>query len=191
MSAFNSISQIIKSRRSIYPQHYIQKEIDKSTIEAIIENATWAPNHKKTEPWRFIVFHSEAGRQRLSDYFAAYYKNNTAPENFSEIQQKKASEKPMQSACVIAIVLQHHPEGIVPDWEEIAAVSCAVQNMWLSTTAAGLGSYWSSPGSILKANEFLGLKEGERCLGLFFMGHHNAPEMDRKRISVDEKTSWL
>lgn len=191
MQSLESISELIRNRKSIYPQHYIQKEIDKNTIDNILENATWAPNHKKTEPWRFIVFHSEVGRQSLSTYFSDYYQKNTAPENFSEIQQKKASEKPLQSACVIAIVMQHHLDNILPEWEEVAAVSCAVQNMWLSCTAAGIGSYWSSPGSILKANEFLNLKEGEKCLGLFFMGYHEAPTADRKRTSVDEKTSWL
>jgi nitroreductase len=63
--------------------------------------------------------------------------------------------------------------------------------MWLSCTAEGIGSYWASPKSILEAKEFLQLQEGERCLGLFFMGYHNAPETDRKRIAINEKTIWL
>lgn len=191
MLDYKETEELIRNRRSIFPQHYIQKTIDKTTIASIIENATWAPNHKKTEPWRFIVFHTEESRQKLSNFFSMNYKNSTPLENFTELQFKKAGEKPLQAACVIAIVMQHHVDGIVPEWEEIAAVACGVQNMWLSCTSLNIGSYWASPGSILKANDFLELKEGERCLGLFYMGYHNAPETSAKRMSVEEKTKWL
>ena len=34
---------------------------------------------------------------------------------------------------------------MVPEWEEIAAVSMAVQNMYLTCTANNIGCYWSSP----------------------------------------------
>ena len=46
----------------------------------------------------------------------------------------------------------------------IEAVACAVQNMWLSCTTLGIGSYWSSPKSIIEAKEFLGLDENEKCI---------------------------
>jgi len=66
----------------------------------------------------------------------------------------------------------------------------AVQNMWLSCTAINLGCYWSSPKAALEANEFLGLGEGERCLGLFYMGWHEMPEIPGKRGAVEEKVVW-
>ena len=34
----------------------------------------------------------------------------------------------------------------MPEWEETAAVACAVQNMHLAFTAEGLAGYWSSGG---------------------------------------------
>ena len=34
----------------------------------------------------------------------------------------------------------------MPEWEETAAVACAVQNMHLTLTAEGLAGYWSSGG---------------------------------------------
>ena len=46
-------------------------------IEQILENANWAPNHKKTEPWRFKVFRG-AALERLSDYLGEWYRANTA-----------------------------------------------------------------------------------------------------------------
>ena len=79
-------------------------------------------------------------------------------------------KKSLQSGCVIAICMYNDPTVAIPEWEEVAAVACAVQNMWLSCTALGIGSYWSSPKSIIEAREFLGLNENENCLGLFLHG---------------------
>lgn len=190
-SSIESISRLIRSRRSVFPQFYTDQPIEKETLEEILENATWAPNHKKTEPWRFIVFYSEDARKKLSQFFEDHYKKQTPPENYSELQQKKAGEKPLQAGAVVAIIMQHHVDNIVPEWEEIAAVACGVQNMWLTCTAKNIGSYWASPGSILKANEFLELESNEKCLGLLYMGYHEAPDLPAKRMTIEEKTKWM
>ena len=39
-----------------------------------------------------------------------------------------------------------HEGKLMPEWEETAAVACAVQNMHLTLTAEGLAGYWSSGG---------------------------------------------
>ena len=41
--------------------------------------------------------------------------------------------------------MQRDPGERIPEWEELASVACAVQNMWLSATSYGIGAYWSSP----------------------------------------------
>lgn len=184
------VNELIRSRRSIFPGTYIEQPIPRAIIEQILENANWAPNHRHTEPWRFKVFQGAALKD-LSDYLADWYIQNTPEENYSEKKHQKTKAKPLKSACVIAIVMQRDEEERVPEWEEVAAVSCAVQNMWLSCTAYNIGCYWSSPKSIIKADTFLKLKEGERCLGLFYMGYHNMPKLDGKRRSIADKVEWL
>ena len=47
---------IIKNRRSVFPQQYNTKPITRDTILQVLEAANWAPTHKKTEPWRFKIF---------------------------------------------------------------------------------------------------------------------------------------
>ena len=185
--AFN---QLIKSRRSIFPQTYTDQPIAQDIIEQILENANWAPNHKKTEPWRFKVFRG-AALERLSDYLGEWYMANTAEEKFSEKKLEKTKKKPMQSACVIAICMQRDPKESLPEWEEIAAVACAVQNMWLSCTAYNIGCYWSSPRSIIEAKDFLELGEGEQCFGLFYMGYHKMPLIEIQRGDRNDKVSWI
>ncbi len=184
------VSELIRKRRSIFPKTYNDKPIPRPIIEEVLENANWAPTHRLTEPWRFKVFVGQS-LERLGNYLADFYQNNTPPEGFSEAKHKKTKESPLRSACVIAICMQRDPTNSVPEWEELAAVACAVQNMWLTCTAHGIGSYWSTPKAALAAYEFLGLGEGERCLGLFYMGYHDLPEMPGKRSSISEKTTWF
>ena len=182
---FTILTEIIHSRRAVFPQFYEAGQISDELIDAIIENGRWAPNHKKTEPWRFVVI-TKAKLQELSDYLMEEYKNKTSPENFDAIKMKKAGEKPLQSAAVIAICIHRSPETLIPAWEETAAVACAVQNMWLSCTALHIGCYWSTPGAISKMNEFLKLEEHESCIGLFYMGWTKESIPVTKRKGVEE-----
>lgn len=188
----SDISALIHRRRAIFPKFYIPgKPVERSILEQLLENANWAPTHRLTEPWRFRIFHSEESRRRLGTYLSEFYQKNTPLEQFSEEKMKKNGENPLRSGAVIAIVMQRDPTESVPEFEEIAAVAMAVQNMWLTCTAMGLGCYWSTPRAALQAGEFLELQPGERCLGLFYLGWHEAPDLPGKRKPVTEKTVWL
>ena len=53
-------NQLARSRRSVFPDQFeAGKKVDDTIIKEIITNATWAPNHGKTEPWQFTVFTGE------------------------------------------------------------------------------------------------------------------------------------
>ena len=184
------INTIIRSRRSIYPPAYNDKKIEPVIIEQILENANWAPNHRKTEPWRFKVFTGTA-LDKLSKFLHNDYTTHTPPEKFSEIKLKKTTNKPLQSACVIAICMQRDPEESLPEWEEIAAVACAVQNMWLTARAHNIGAYWSTPSVIHRIGDFLQLKADERCLGFFYMGYTNHEWPEGKRGNIGEKVVYV
>lgn len=179
----NILTEIIKSRRAIFPQFYEAGQIDQEIINVVLNNARWAPTHKKTEPWRFVVIKNEK-LQLLSNFLSDFYKSKTKEENFDAVKMKKAGEKPLQSACVIAICIHRSPETLIPAWEETAALACAVQNIWLSCAALNIGSYWSTPEAIYSMQSFLGLGENEFCLGLFYMGwtKYQAPLSNRKGL---------
>jgi len=185
-----ALSQVIAQRRSVFPQMYNDKPISKETIELLLENANWAPTHKKTEPWRWKVI-TGAGLQKLSEYVGEYYKSNTPKEKFSEIKYKKTIQKPLQSQAVIAICMYNDPDIDIPEWEEIAATAMAVQNMWLSCTSLGIGSYWSSPSSAFAATQFLNLEENEKCLGWFYLGKYDSIPLEGKRNPYIDKVSWI
>jgi nitroreductase len=186
------LSDLIRRRRSVFPQFYApDRPVERGLIEMLLENANWAPTHKRTEPWRFHVFHSDESRERLGTFLAEGYRRATTPETFSEEKFKKTLNNPRRSGAVIALCVWHDAAARLPEFEEVAAVACAVQNMWLTCTALGLGSYWSTPGPIIGRPEILDLPDDQRCLGLFYLGWHTMPDVPGKRASVAEKTQWL
>ena len=184
----SELNILIKKRRAVFPNVYNDKEISQKTIAQILENANWAPTHKLTEPWRFKILRGGA-LPRLADFMVNDYKTHTPIEAQTDIKLKKAAENPLRSSCVIAICMKRH-EGL-PEWEELAAVAMAVQNMWLSCTALGIGAYWSSPGLIVRMNNFLNLQDDEKCLGLFYMGYSDAPLLEGKRKPIEDKIIWI
>jgi len=185
----SEITQLIRHRRSIFPAAYNGKAISKDILEEVLENANWAPTHRFTEPWRFKVFQGQS-LEKLGEFLGETYKELVDESRFSLMKYKKTKKKPLQSACVIAICMQCDLEARVPEWEELAATACAVQNMWLTCAAYGIGAYWSSPKTIHHAHEFLKLKEGEKCLGFFYMGYSDLPHPEGKRESIADKVVW-
>ena len=66
-------------------------------------------------------------------------------DKYSPMKINKFIEKVKLSDTVISVCMNRDESNRVPEWEEIAAVSMAVQNMWLSCYVNSIGSYWSTP----------------------------------------------
>jgi len=182
------IFDLIKKRRSVFPAQYIDKPISKATIKEILEAANWAPNHKKTEPWRFKVLQGESQAKLGLFLSPKYLENERQPKEF---KVKKLIENPKKAGAVIAICMQRDPLESLPEWEEIAATAMAVQNMWLCCTEMGIGSYWSSPGLVKYMDDFFDLKEGETCLGFFYMGYYDSELPEASRTPIADKVVWM
>ncbi|MCF8238695.1 MAG: nitroreductase [Saprospiraceae bacterium] len=184
------LNNLIARRRSVFPPVFTDQPIEKEIIVQLLENANWAPNHRRTEPWRFQVFRGQA-LLRLADFMAKAYRDKATETSYSETKELKTRKNILRSDTVIVIILQHDPEEKVPEWEEIAAVAAAVQNLWLSTTAYGLGGYWSTPSTLPALTDWLDLPEGQRCMGIFYLGHYEMPQIPGQRGPVAEKIKWV
>lgn len=191
----HAVTDTIRNRRSIYANEFIKRGITDTTLEEILTNATWAPTHKMTEPWRFIIFKGKY-LEALGLFMADYYKDYYA----KKLSHKEATKKynfllkyPLNAVCVIGVVLVQNPKMALPEWEEIAAVSCAVQNMALTCTAHNLGAYWSTPQGAIDYVKTFGIKENEKSLGLFYIGHYNHAKhrSKKKRTELYKKVTWL
>lgn len=102
---FNSeeINHLIRVRRSVFPKDYSGETVPDRVIEQMLENANWAPTHKLTEPWRFVVFAGE-GRKALAAFQSECYKQVTAAKGtFQEDRYLSLQTKPMESSHIIAV----------------------------------------------------------------------------------------
>jgi nitroreductase len=185
-------NDLIRSRRTIYPEQFSERQVHREQLEVILNNAQWAPTHGNTQPWRFKVF-SEAARQRLSDFLAKTYLEITPIEQQKDAKLAKMLKRPLLASAVIAVCMERQPEEKILEIEEIEAVACAIQNMHLSCTAYGLGGFWSTPKLIYhsKMNEFLGLKEKDKCLGLFYIGYPAIEWPAAHRKPLEYTTEWF
>jgi nitroreductase len=187
-----TLDNIIQNRRSIFPKSYDpQKDIPVDLILQILNNANAAPSHRLTEPFRYEILRGSS-RQDLANFLLEDYLQNTPVDQQSEMKMRKVQENPLRSAVVIALKMKRHAD-LVPEWEEIAAVAMAVQNMWLTCTELGIGSYWSSPSAMVnRGGQFLTLHGDEQCLGLFYMGYPltTVPFPAPKRTSIESKITW-
>ncbi|MGI9581109.1 nitroreductase family protein [Chryseobacterium sp. RRHN12] len=167
MNKATILKEIIQERRSIFPKDYTDAEIPQEVLEEILHAATLAPNHKRTKPWRFKIFKGEE-KAKLASEMQAIYKATQPEQLFLEKKYNDIGFKINKADVVVSIIVNF--SGMVPEWEEIAATSMAVQNMYLTCTANNIGCYWSSPKIVDHLKDSLTIEENQKCLGLFYMG---------------------
>ena len=79
----SEITELIRERRTIYPEQFNDRKVHIEQIELILNNAQWAPTHGNTQPWRFQVF-TEDARTSLSDFLSKTYIELTPKEKQKE-----------------------------------------------------------------------------------------------------------
>lgn len=187
------LNDLIKNRRSIYPNMYTGEPVADEIIHQMLENANWAPTHKISEPWRFVVFKGE-GLKKLADFQAELYKKVTSADGtFKEDNYEKLSKKPLSASHVIAIGMHRDEKERLPEIEEVEAVACAVQNMYLTAAAYDIGCYWGSGGITYfeEAKSFFGLGEKDKLLGFFYVGTPKIKPPKGRRKPIEQKVDWV
>lgn len=188
----NQLNTLMRQRRSTFPKQYdAGKQVDDAIIRQLLENANWAPTHKLTEPWRFTVFTGN-GLKTFANLQASVYKNSAGAQFNAENYQKLLTT-PLLASHIISIGMKRHAEKNIPEMEEIAAVACAVQNMYLTAAAYDVGCYWSTGGVTFNeaTKPFFGLDTADKLMGFFYVGVVAVPSPPGKRRPVEEKVKWI
>lgn len=190
------VNKIIRGRRSMFVAQFKKNDpVDDSIIEEMLENANWAPTHKLTQPWRFIVYTGE-GLKKFADYQAELYKKRAEKNGtpFIEATYQKFKENPLKASHVIAILMKRTEGSGIPVMEEIAAVSMAVQNMYLTASAHGLAAYWGTGGPTFweEAREDFGLEGEDMLMGFFYVAKPATENWPAgKREPIADKVGWI
>ncbi|MGP5066113.1 nitroreductase family protein [Psychrobacter alimentarius] len=115
----------------------------RAQIEAAIECAATAPDHKKLNPWRFIVTQGKA-RHQLGQALleAAQEKAAQEGEVLSEKDIKKTQSMPLRAPLIITVVTKIQAHKKVPPFEQMLSAGAAVQNLILALKAQGFSTVW-------------------------------------------------
>ena len=188
----SEITELIRARRTIYPEQFSDRKVHKEQVELLLNNAQWAPTHGNTQPWRFKVF-MEEGREKLSDFLSQTYLQQTPKEQQKDDKLAKLLTRPLKSSVIIAVCMERQKTEIISELEEIEAVACAIQNMHLTATAYGIGAFWSTTKLIhtQEMNTFLGIGEKDKCIGLFYVGYPNIEWPKAHRKPIEYTTKWI
>lgn len=144
----------------------------REVLERIIAAATWAPNHRTTEPWRFTVLQGDA----RVDFGEALVEELDSPKAVEALRTK------VVRAPVLIVVSQHRPPGTPEnselDLEDYGATCAAVQNLLVAAHAEGLAAKWSTGEMATSRAAFahLGLPEADRIVALVYLGIPEASE---------------
>lgn len=145
-----------------------ERTVPDSEIADLCETAQWAPNHKRTWPWRFSAFSGDS-RLRLGEAFVADMIANEFGDGGKRAKTlTKYARTP--NVLVVGCAPSPTPNLSVDDRDAVAA---AIQTLLLAATARGLASFWSTPAVTTPAtvNELCRFPEGTRIVGVVYLGY--------------------
>lgn len=190
---YEQVAAVITQRRTIKPAAMNGKKIDDETVRELLQLADWAPTHGLTEPWYFVVYSGEKVQEFCAKH-AELYKEFTPEANFNQGSYDNLKKQGDLASHVMAICMKRGSNPKIPEIEEIAAVACAVENLWLGAAAQDIAVYWGSGGMTFHPamKDHLGLREEDKVMGFLYLGYTDeAPRPGRRVKPLEEKVKWM
>ncbi|MCM3718960.1 nitroreductase family protein [Fictibacillus phosphorivorans] len=186
------LTEAIKTRRSIGKVK--DDPVSSDAIKKILEAGTYAPNHYRTEPWRFFVLIGDS-RKKLGgvlEDIARLENVDLVPDEWNK-KAEKARNNPLRAPVIIAVGVEPGDKKNVMIKEEYAAVCSAIQNMLLTAHALGLGAIWRTGGAAYheKVKEFFGLTPKGEMAGFIYIGYPDLTPKAVKKTDFEDYTVWM
>jgi nitroreductase len=144
-----------------------ERDVPVEVVERLCALATWAPNHKKTWPWRFALL-TGAGRARFGEAMA----DEMDRVGFGdEVKRAKTRTKYLRTPATLVVGCAPHDDEML-DAENRDAVAAGIQNLLLGATTLGLATFWSTPALMRPADvlELCGFGPDDRIVGVIYLG---------------------
>ena len=184
-----NVSDAIAQRRSI--KKFQDRAVPREEIEALLDAAVLAPNHKLTQPWRFYVL-GPAARRRYGLALGQRKANKLPdPDAAAAVREKTAAEyEGFPALIAVAMVLSESPETREEDY---AACMQAIANIMLTALDRGLGTHMRT-GAVMDdptARAAVGVREGERIVAIVSVGVPAEMPAPKSRQGAAAVTQWL
>jgi nitroreductase len=194
MIAERPVQNLIANRRTI--RRFQPEPVPRETLERLLSAAVQAPNHRRTQPWRFFVLDRDGPvRQAVANLSYEAALERAAVVDDAARGRAEAKRQEILNTPVVMIVYATPGRDEETTQENYAAVACGVQNLMLAALEEGLVSGWSTGGLAKhpKLRELIGAEPDWQLVALLYLGR---PEMDgpslppRQNTHIDY-TRWL
>lgn len=171
------LAERIRARRSV--NLFLKQPVSRRLILDAIEVARWAPNHHVTEPWRFYVLGEETIARCVE--LTRTVVTERKGEDKGNFKAEAAAERPGW----LVVSCRRSGDELLQQ-EDYASCCCAIQNLMLYLSEAGLASKWTT-GPITRDERFYALLGAdpirELIVGLVFYGYPKiTPQQSRKNV---------
>ena len=171
------LAERIRSRRTT--NLFLKQKVSKQLVLDAVELARWAPNHHLTEPWHFYLLGSETKAASVQLIRTIVTENKTA-----ELGDHKAKAAAAIPGWLVVTCQKSDDELL--GREDYASCCCAVQNILLYLSEAGVASKWTT-GLITRDQRFFDLLgidgEKEFVVAMIWYGYPKIlPTQSRKDV---------
>ncbi|MDA3615430.1 nitroreductase family protein [Polluticaenibacter yanchengensis] len=183
------LKAVIEARRTVKPAMMNGTKIENAVINQLLELATWAPTHGKTEPWHFEIYTGESLKTFCQDHAEMY---KATAQAFVEGTYLNLKNMGNNASHLLVSICKRGNLDKIPLLEEIAATSAAIQNILLGAESLGISSFWSTGGMTLKPamKSYFNLGEEDTVMGLLYLGYSDVKPGGSRNKSISEIANW-
>lgn len=187
MTMNTELLNLLKTRRSVLSKNLSMPGPSKEQLNTILEIAARVPDHRKLEPWRFIVVQGDA-RKKLGEKFC----NIKLTDCDLTDDQIKAERNRYNHAPTVIVVAFSPIEHKTPVFEQLLSCGAVCQHINLASMALGFSSQWVTNWCSFdkRAQKELGLKPHESIAGFFHIGTATCKPSDRQRPDLNSKVKY-
>lgn len=179
------LNRLLVGRTTVH--EFESRPLPLDALERAFEAAVAAPNHRLTEPWRFVQVgpHTRHILARLR----AQLKAKGRPLQPEALERELT--KMLEPAELLAACRVRHTDPVV-EREDYAAVACAIENLCLSLWAEGIGTKWSTGAVTTHEDTYRALGvdvETTEIIGFVWAGypaHKHPSHKPARKLSVAE-----
>ncbi len=183
------LADAIRTRRSV--SNFTDQPVEPELVRELLETAVWVPNHRLTEPWRFVFLtgaaakhYAEIRREMALD--ACGLEDEAARRQVGEGTYQKFIGVP----AYLAVIMKESEKPDVRE-EDFAACCCLTQNFLLLAWERGLGTHWKTFKNDPRLRALLGLSDDEKVVGWLHVGYPDGAPEPKERAVAHERLTVL
>ncbi|MGY3777674.1 nitroreductase family protein [Isobaculum melis] len=190
-----SISEAIVKRRT--SKTSLDTPISFEEIQALLEKASYAPFHGKSEPWLAKIVTTSKEKEWLFEQVMACYERNQLliDHETKERLTKKMTRLILQAPATILFSCETCPDNKRKHYDAIEATSALIQNFSLLAWEKEIVGFWVTSPFILDAPlaKKLGFPENYELIANYRLGYRDfdQPLKEATRQPVDNWASAL